>query len=343
MSTIAKVISRERLCPICSSKADHAHFGGVVSCNGCAAFFRRTVVEQKSYTCKRNLNCVVKKERHKRGCQFCRFQKCLKNGMTVDSVLAKASTSVKYDEFGDDALVFLLKCRRSTFIIRGQATVDVYGGPEMYCNMTDKQKTAKSCALAVRAEEHVLYEFLRMVGICDDNEHDFANALVDNFLQLWISCQSVYNTARYRGFQKKRMYCFDESYLDCNEDSVDDYFRQYTELMNCNLLGRLCFKLFLKIAEVGQCMATYRISDTEFTAIQFIFLLQTAIRLHPKPQRYKERLNSLFLALRKYYEDNYEDVAQRLGNLILGMQHLQDLLAIEEEVVILRRLNAVPQ
>ncbi|KAI6228677.1 Nuclear receptor domain-containing protein [Aphelenchoides fujianensis] len=330
-----------RECPVCGGVASHSHFGGIPSCNVCAAFFRRTVVEQKSYQCRRNLKCLVKKEKNKRGCQRCRWERCLKIGMTVDAVLSKPTSSVKYDAFADDALAFLLKCRRSTFIIRGQATVDVYGGPEKYCNMTDRVKTAASCQKAIRAESYVLYEFIRLMEVADEDEHEFTNTLVESFLQPWLSCESVYNTWRHRGFFNRRCYCFDDSFLVPNEDAISEYFHSYGSFKDAFFLARLCYKLFAKIVETGQHMYNNRISDTEFTAIQFIFLLQTAIRLHPKPERYRQRLNSLFKALEKHYKDNYEDVGMKLGNLILSMQYLQELFGVEEEIHTYRRLNAI--
>ena len=68
------------VCVICGDKATGNHYG-VTSCEGCKGFFKRTVQNKKSYTC-RNLSkdCPIDK-RHRNRCQFCRYQKCLAAGM----------------------------------------------------------------------------------------------------------------------------------------------------------------------------------------------------------------------------------------------------------------------
>ena len=74
------------LCVICSDKATGHHYG-VTSCEGCKGFFKRTVQNKKTYTC-RNLSkdCPIDK-RHRNRCQYCRFQKCLAAGMLKDGKL----------------------------------------------------------------------------------------------------------------------------------------------------------------------------------------------------------------------------------------------------------------
>ncbi|KAI6228356.1 putative Nuclear hormone receptor,putative [Aphelenchoides besseyi] len=329
--------SNSKICRVCEQPAEHSHFGGVVSCNACCAFFRRTVAERKSYRCRRDLNCVMKKELYKRGCQFCRFQQCLKIGMKVDLVLSQP----KIDEFNDETLGFLLRCRRATFVVRHDQTVRLYNGPEHYCNMSNKRKTAKSCTLALKAERRVLEEFVRMTGIADENDLNFANELVDNFLQLWVSCESVISTARNRGFDTNRAHYVDDSYLEFTEAHIADYYRQYGIFKDCVMLARLCWNLFNEIVEVGRALYALRLKDEEFTVIQFIFLLQMAIRLHPQPQRYRSRLNSLFRALQKHYQENYDDMAIKMGNLILSMQHLEELKRVQDEAFTIQALNEI--
>ena len=70
-------------CVICGDKATGNHYG-VTSCEGCKGFFKRTVQNKKTYTC-RNLSkdCPINK-RHRNRCQFCRYQKCLASGMLKD-------------------------------------------------------------------------------------------------------------------------------------------------------------------------------------------------------------------------------------------------------------------
>lgn len=46
-------------------------------------FFKRTVQNNKRYTCIENQNCQIDKTQRKR-CPYCRFQKCLSVGMKLE-------------------------------------------------------------------------------------------------------------------------------------------------------------------------------------------------------------------------------------------------------------------
>ncbi|CAJ0930992.1 unnamed protein product, partial [Mesorhabditis belari] len=72
-------------CVVCAQAAHGIHFG-VATCRACAAFFRRTVVLDRKYTCRRlNADCNISLE-VRYLCRFCRYQRCLQVGMTPDNV-----------------------------------------------------------------------------------------------------------------------------------------------------------------------------------------------------------------------------------------------------------------
>ena len=58
-----------------------------------AGFFKRTVQNQKSYSCVENEDCLVNKMQRKR-CPYCRFQKCLKVGMKLEGTLFYIKLSI---------------------------------------------------------------------------------------------------------------------------------------------------------------------------------------------------------------------------------------------------------
>uniref|UniRef100_A0A0N4Z105 Nuclear receptor n=1 Tax=Parastrongyloides trichosuri TaxID=131310 RepID=A0A0N4Z105_PARTI len=77
-------IEEEILCLICSYKATGIHYG-VMSCNGCKTFFRRSIVKQKIYSCLGLRNCdITKRDRY--DCKSCRFDKCIKVGMNREAI-----------------------------------------------------------------------------------------------------------------------------------------------------------------------------------------------------------------------------------------------------------------
>ncbi|KAM6965113.1 steroidogenic factor 1a [Aplochiton taeniatus] len=76
----------EEQCPVCGDKVSGYHYG-LLTCESCKGFFKRTVQNNKRYTCAENQECKIDKTQRKR-CPFCRFQKCLNVGMRLEAVRA---------------------------------------------------------------------------------------------------------------------------------------------------------------------------------------------------------------------------------------------------------------
>jgi len=72
------------MCMICEDKATGLHYG-IITCEGCKGFFKRTVQNKRVYTCVADGNCEINKAQRNR-CQYCRFQKCLQKGMVLAAV-----------------------------------------------------------------------------------------------------------------------------------------------------------------------------------------------------------------------------------------------------------------
>lgn len=72
----------EELCPVCGDKVSGYHYG-LLTCESCKGFFKRTVQNKKVYTCVADRSCHIDKTQRKR-CPFCRFQKCLEVGMKLE-------------------------------------------------------------------------------------------------------------------------------------------------------------------------------------------------------------------------------------------------------------------
>ncbi|XP_039102164.1 nuclear receptor ROR-gamma [Hyaena hyaena] len=71
-------------CKICGDKSSGIHYG-VITCEGCKGFFRRSQQCNAAYSCARQQNCPIDRASRNR-CQHCRLQKCLALGMSRDAV-----------------------------------------------------------------------------------------------------------------------------------------------------------------------------------------------------------------------------------------------------------------
>ena len=67
------------LCKVCGDASSGNHFG-VMSCEACKSFFRRSVRANSRYACRASRNCNIEKHTRNR-CQYCRLQKCVQMGM----------------------------------------------------------------------------------------------------------------------------------------------------------------------------------------------------------------------------------------------------------------------
>jgi len=72
----------EEMCPVCGDKVSGYHYG-LLTCESCKGFFKRTVQNKKVYTCVAERSCHIDKTQRKR-CPYCRFQKCLEVGMKLE-------------------------------------------------------------------------------------------------------------------------------------------------------------------------------------------------------------------------------------------------------------------
>ena len=75
----------ESNCAVCGDKARWHHYG-VLACEGCKGFFKRSVNKNAHYKCVQDRNCEINKSSRIQ-CASCRYDKCLEVGMVSDIVI----------------------------------------------------------------------------------------------------------------------------------------------------------------------------------------------------------------------------------------------------------------
>ncbi|KAI6181043.1 hypothetical protein M3Y98_00786400 [Aphelenchoides besseyi] len=77
--------SNTQFSAVCGDVSSGKHYG-ILACNGCSGFFKRSVRRRLVYRCQAgNGTCLVDKQ-HRNQCQACRLRKCMSKGMNKDAV-----------------------------------------------------------------------------------------------------------------------------------------------------------------------------------------------------------------------------------------------------------------
>jgi len=109
-------------CKVCGDKSSGVHYG-VITCEGCKGFFRRSQSGPVNYQCPRNKQCVIDRVNRNR-CQYCRLQKCIALGMSRDAVKFGRMSKKQREKVEGEAQL----------IKQGAAAVAAAGGANGYGN-----------------------------------------------------------------------------------------------------------------------------------------------------------------------------------------------------------------
>uniref|UniRef100_A0A3Q3MR29 Estrogen receptor n=1 Tax=Mastacembelus armatus TaxID=205130 RepID=A0A3Q3MR29_9TELE len=85
-----------RFCAVCSDYASGYHYG-VWSCEGCKAFFKRSIQGHNDYMCPATNQCTIDRNRRK-SCQACRLRKCYEVGMMKGGVRKERGRVLRHDK-----------------------------------------------------------------------------------------------------------------------------------------------------------------------------------------------------------------------------------------------------
>ncbi|KJH42441.1 zinc finger, C4 type [Dictyocaulus viviparus] len=73
-------------CAVCGDVSSGKHYG-ILACNGCSGFFKRSVRRRLIYRCQAGTGSCIVDKAHRNQCQACRLKKCLGKGMNKDGML----------------------------------------------------------------------------------------------------------------------------------------------------------------------------------------------------------------------------------------------------------------
>ncbi|KAI6170133.1 Nuclear receptor domain-containing protein [Aphelenchoides besseyi] len=325
-------------CPICCDAAWSKHFN-VLCCNACAAFFRRTVAAQKSYFCVRGKNCTVKAA-GRMICKFCRFKRCVWSGMSITVAMLRVPADKRAAQLNKPPLQRLITQRKATFVNRFQATINVYGGRCDSVDIGRKMPTFTDIICALHAEFTVLLEYLHSSGFIELGlNHVDLFELASDVFYLWVAFNTVTSTARSGGYATNFVYFVDESHWPVKEEMMDWFHETNTELRDPQVASRSAFQLSKSVVGAATTIHYARFDEGENATMCQMLLLKAAIRLFPSNPNLPVAMNCLFENLKVEYEQNFDDFAIRLANLILLSNQIETITHQFNEYIVLLTLS----
>ncbi|XP_054153970.1 bile acid receptor-like [Oppia nitens] len=82
------------VCEICNDNGVGRNFS-VITCESCKVFFRRNVLKNKTYKCKRNDKCIINVIT-RNSCKRCRLSKCIEKGMKSELIKDSKQKAIIY-------------------------------------------------------------------------------------------------------------------------------------------------------------------------------------------------------------------------------------------------------
>ncbi|KAI6237978.1 Nuclear receptor domain-containing protein [Aphelenchoides besseyi] len=316
-------------CVVCGYACTHKNYG-VMCCNACSAFFRRTIKDKRSYVCLRGKRCRIDYDNPKRSCQYCRFNRCVASGMAIDVVLSRYSdhSTLERTPLANSADQYrrcLTDSFNATFVNRFNAKIRCGASiPQISLD-----GSLSNTMQAMFAEYDVILKYLRQTGIDQflSGEQEVSQLAI-RLLYPWYYVHSCYSTLRNNGHRKNTIYFADETCVQINYESECTYVQRSpvsSQLRNPEIIARS----LLSLHTTGiNSIIKYSLYD-----------MDAAIQMRPDKTDLQRQLNRTFRTVERHYFQTYKDTALRLGNLILSLNEANEFISQFEEWVVLLTLN----
>ncbi|KAI6204646.1 hypothetical protein M3Y94_00700200 [Aphelenchoides besseyi] len=328
----------QRRCVVCGAPAFCKHFN-TISCESCAAFFRRTVSCRHRYTCSHNKTCDIIESDGRTLCKFCRFKSCIRKGMNIGAVVSSKLPLIP-NLPGDSLLWRVVVAQRSTYLSRYQSLIRSYGGNQAITKMGVENPTCLHISIAVASEVPVLLEYLKVTGFKEIAKHE------DDFQQLskalfypWLCFTVVMHNLRNSGHRRNVAFVVDESFIKVNWETVGLMISSCHGLRNCQTVLDYTMRYYTTCLEMASRLHSLHFEDFEHSAIFHIFALQLTSKILKNNSSVRSQLSDVFEQLRDYYTANFNDVAVRLGNVVLILSEMERLVTAFKDYAMILELN----
>ncbi|CAJ0955488.1 unnamed protein product, partial [Mesorhabditis belari] len=326
-------------CAVCSDPAEGMHFGAH-ACAACGAFFRRSIAEQKVYTCAVK-NCPVqgginKASKRSTICRYCRFEKCLNAGMSPQEVQVKRLRQLEETSPVDSHSFFSTPLSSSTPTLEHivQIRRDLADQRQLFQLQNENQcEGAEALLECLRVEWETFRELVLNQGIFRqfvdprryfhikmelDSSPEFAEDITLSrgiFLASEVMDWALL-TAKQGGVQKDSCFFPDGSSTEISAAGLTSFFAKDSEIKDPQCMARLCQPMFAQLVRTcARSLQAAHIDELETAFLYGTLLIQISGILSTPTQHPLQ--NALFEELRSHYESSGSELSVKMGNIIL--------------------------
>ncbi|KAE9547937.1 hypothetical protein FO519_008853 [Halicephalobus sp. NKZ332] len=315
-------------CAICGGITSCRHFGAV-SCNACAAFFRRTIAEKRTYSCSHHGNCTLISELVRRMCRHCRFKKCLQVGMQESEVLSLGSAGKQKSQTKDpkvkrestDSLPYFSNGESETptsekkpvvikfdhsgryyafeqndIINRLKLSTDqiIYNRMK-FSNMKELDSDCLSImpqtSLRVLNEVQVFHTFLKSSGLADYIDVSEIYNNIVTLAQSWNVTQMIMNTLRLDGNARNRLHFIDHNYMPVTERAILEWYASDVVLRkDPYTITRISMPMWIRTQEIVRYLKEADFTPTEEAVFVTLTMVNFIINLCDNGSQMKHQL-----------------------------------------------------
>ncbi|KAI6226088.1 Nuclear receptor domain-containing protein [Aphelenchoides besseyi] len=347
---------RVQQCVVCKDEATGFHFNAY-ACSACSAFFRRSLSEQKSYSCVPK-NCDVSILNRRTGivCKFCRFLACINCGMRCEEVQGKRTREPQKKECKSSpsecsnspdrpassespnsySSVNSIPKRRLPTVQRSRVGLNSSSLCPFLNEICNKRRqidiqrsqTYKSSKLTavmlfdlkeMFSKEKVFFSQLMQLYAPNDSTIPCEKVFYRNFLAF----ETLICTLRYGGPQTSRIYLTNYSFLDVMDESVSELFRSYSPEHHQSLTKLAMPVLHFFLDNFCRPVQAHHFDELEIAALVTLLI---SLRVMPPPLEAATLRHRVFIELYQHYVGREQQDGVRVGNLFLVSTTFEDLI-----------------
>uniref|UniRef100_A0A914CZC7 Uncharacterized protein n=1 Tax=Acrobeloides nanus TaxID=290746 RepID=A0A914CZC7_9BILA len=351
-------------CMICDDIADGYHFNAL-SCAACSAFFRRSIADQKTYSCMtKNCSVAINIRKHGVICRYCRFQKCIISGMIPDEVQCKRIKPGATVPYPQPSKELTYRARSQRINGHGRSSSAASSGSrspntpllneitnariEIGQNrLSTMNFPPNSCVASYTQQRNSLFgdvglfrNYTRLIDALSHLDINHESVMHDhevrNLFIIWLLIETTFCTVRFGGVQTNRIYFGNMCFVDVSHQSLVVFFSD-GNIRDPECLARFSLPMSeYFITSVCRAVQGIKLDEKEIaglTALLFFGLPPTSNNHPHNNSQNHERRQQVFQELADHYRFSEHDIALRMGNLVMLMSTFEEMFFMIKEFI----------